>query len=57
MLWTMPHPEAALRAWRDVTVAGGAVIAIDGTWWGGTTLGRGGAVVGRDVATPDGRAA
>jgi SAM-dependent methyltransferase len=47
VLWTMPQPEAAIRAWRGVTVPGGAVIAIDGTWWGGSTRGRAGAVVGR----------
>jgi hypothetical protein len=28
-------------------VPGGAVIAIDGTWWGGSTRGRAGAVAGR----------
>jgi SAM-dependent methyltransferase len=49
VLWTMPNPEAAIRAWRDITVPGGAVIAIDGTWWGGTKVGRAGAVLGRTL--------
>jgi SAM-dependent methyltransferase len=47
VLWTMPEPEVALRAWRSVTAPGGAVIAIDGTWWGGSTRARAGAVIGR----------
>jgi SAM-dependent methyltransferase len=46
VLWTMEHPEAAIRAWSDATVPGGAVIAIDGTWWGGSKLRRTGAIAG-----------
>jgi SAM-dependent methyltransferase len=47
VLWTMERPEVAIRAWRAVTVPGGAVIAIDGTWFGGSTHRRAGALVGR----------
>jgi SAM-dependent methyltransferase len=46
VLWTMPQPEVAIRAWRGVTAPGGAVIAIDGTWWGGTPARRAGQVLG-----------
>ena len=49
VLWTMERPEAAIRAWRSVTVAGGAVIAIDGTWFGGSMHRRAGARVGRTL--------
>lgn len=49
VLWTMERPEIAIRAWRAVTVPGGAVIAIDGTWWGGSTPRRAGALVGRTL--------
>ena len=45
----MERPEAAIRAWRSVTVAGGAVIAIDGTWFGGSMHRRAGARVGRTL--------
>jgi ubiquinone/menaquinone biosynthesis C-methylase UbiE len=34
LLWTLPDPEAAVRAWRAMTRPGGLVLAIDGTWWG-----------------------
>jgi SAM-dependent methyltransferase len=32
-LWTLPDPEGALRAWREVTV--GPLIALEGLWSGG----------------------
>ena len=54
VLWTMPQPEAAIRAWRAVTVAGGAVIAIDGTWWGGARPRRAAARVGRALRVASG---
>jgi SAM-dependent methyltransferase len=46
VLWTMPRPEDAIRAWRAATVPGGAVVAIDGTWYGGSTQRRAGALLG-----------
>ena len=49
VLWTMERPEDAIRAWRSVTVPGGAVIAIDGTWFGGSMHRRAGALVGRSL--------
>ena len=47
VLWTMERPEIAIRAWRSVTLPGGAVIAIDGTWFGGSRPRRAGALLGR----------
>jgi ubiquinone/menaquinone biosynthesis C-methylase UbiE len=30
LLWTLPHPDRAIRAWRDAARPGGLVIVIDG---------------------------
>ncbi len=30
VLWTLPHPEAAVRAWRDAATAAGLVVVVDG---------------------------
>ncbi|MGH2629865.1 MAG: class I SAM-dependent methyltransferase [Actinomycetota bacterium] len=32
VLWTMPDPVGALRAWRDVTAPGGRVVLFEGLW-------------------------
>jgi ubiquinone/menaquinone biosynthesis C-methylase UbiE len=32
LLWTLPHPEKALLAWRRIVRPGGRVIVIDGVW-------------------------
>ena len=36
VLWTMPDPGGALRAWRDATVPGGRLVIFEGIW-GSTT--------------------
>jgi ubiquinone/menaquinone biosynthesis C-methylase UbiE len=35
VLWTLPDPEGALRAWREVTAPGGRLVLLEGTWGGG----------------------
>lgn len=35
LLWTLPDPLAAARAWRRVVRPGGVVIAVDATWFPG----------------------
>jgi SAM-dependent methyltransferase len=32
LLWTMPDPIAALRAWREVTAEGGRLVLFEGVW-------------------------
>jgi ubiquinone/menaquinone biosynthesis C-methylase UbiE len=32
LLWTLPHPEVALKDWHRVLVPGGMVLVIDGVW-------------------------
>jgi ubiquinone/menaquinone biosynthesis C-methylase UbiE len=32
LLWTLPHPEAALKDWHRVLKPGGMVLIIDGVW-------------------------
>lgn len=32
MLWTLPDPAAALRAWRQVTAPGGRLLAFESMW-------------------------
>lgn len=32
LLWTMPDPVGALRAWRDVSVPGGRLVIFEGVW-------------------------
>lgn len=32
LLWTLPHPEKALRSWRRVVRPGGRIIVISGVW-------------------------
>jgi ubiquinone/menaquinone biosynthesis C-methylase UbiE len=32
LLWTLPHPERALRSWRRIVRPGGRVIVISGLW-------------------------
>ncbi|MFR9728347.1 class I SAM-dependent methyltransferase [Saccharopolyspora sp. MS10] len=34
VLWTLPEPVRALRAWRDVLEPGGALLLADGVWHG-----------------------
>jgi SAM-dependent methyltransferase len=34
-LWTLPDPDGALRAWRNVTKPEGILIAFEGLWTGG----------------------
>ncbi|HEY2666433.1 MAG TPA: class I SAM-dependent methyltransferase [Actinomycetota bacterium] len=34
LLWTLPDPARAVRAWKDLVVPGGRVLAIDGLWQG-----------------------
>lgn len=39
VLWTVPDPVGALRAWREVTVPGGRLVLFEGVW-GSTDLTR-----------------
>lgn len=32
LLWTLPHPEIALKEWHRVLKTGGLVLIIDGVW-------------------------
>lgn len=32
LLWTLPHPEIALKDWHRVLIPGGRVLIIDGVW-------------------------
>jgi ubiquinone/menaquinone biosynthesis C-methylase UbiE len=32
LLWTLPHPEIALKEWRRVLKTGGVVLVIEGVW-------------------------
>lgn len=32
LIWTLPHPEIALKGWHRVLVAGGRMLIIDGVW-------------------------
>lgn len=32
VLWTMPDPAGALRAWRDATAPGGRLVIFEGVW-------------------------
>lgn len=32
VLWTMPDPEGALRAWREVVTPGGRLVLFEGVW-------------------------
>src|SRR5260370_29725506 len=32
VLWTLPHPEAALDTWRNLLRPGGRVVLIEGLW-------------------------
>ncbi len=41
VLWTVPEPEAALRAWREVVAPGGRLVLFEGTWGGGGFARRG----------------
>lgn len=34
MLWTLPDPERALRAWREVVAPGGRLVLFEGSWGG-----------------------
>jgi len=34
VLWTIPDPVAALRAWRSVTRRGGRLVLLEGSWGG-----------------------
>lgn len=40
VLWTLPDPEGALRAWREVTTPGGRLVLLEGIWGGDDPLGR-----------------
>ena len=35
LLWTLPHPDTAVKNWKKVLKKGGALIVIDGLWNGG----------------------
>ena len=37
LLWTLPHPDAALASWKRVVRPNGKVIVIDGVWDNGKT--------------------
>jgi SAM-dependent methyltransferase len=37
LLWTLPHPEATLTAWRDVA-AGGLLVCFEGVWGAGNKV-------------------
>lgn len=32
LLWTLPHPDTAVRNWRNVLKKGGVLIVVDGLW-------------------------
>jgi ubiquinone/menaquinone biosynthesis C-methylase UbiE len=34
LLWTLPDPERTIGAWREMVRPGGAILAIDGLWFG-----------------------
>ena len=38
VLWTLPRPEAAVKAWIQLTKPGGRVIGLDGLWSGETSF-------------------
>ncbi len=38
VLWTLPDPEGALRAWREVTSPGGRLVLFEGSWGGDGAL-------------------
>jgi SAM-dependent methyltransferase len=38
VLWTLPRPEAAVKAWVELTKPGGRVIGLDGLWSGETAF-------------------
>ncbi len=40
VLWTLPHPDEAMKEWTRVVKAGGTVIAIDGRWRDGSLPGK-----------------
>lgn len=33
VLWTLPHPEAALKEWKRLLKPGGSIVVIDGNWY------------------------
>jgi ubiquinone/menaquinone biosynthesis C-methylase UbiE len=35
LLWTLPHPDTAIKNWKKVLKKGGVLIVIDGLWNGG----------------------
>lgn len=41
VLWTLPDPEGALRAWRAIMAPGGRLVLFEGTWGGGGLVRRG----------------
>ena len=47
LLWTLPHPEQAVREWIRVTRPGGRVIIIDGDWFENRPLRRAAAKLGK----------
>ena len=40
LLWTLPDPVGTLRAWRDVTAAGGRLVLFEGVWGRGDLASR-----------------
>jgi SAM-dependent methyltransferase len=40
VLWTMPDPVGALRAWREVTTLGGRLVLFEGVWEAHGLVGR-----------------
>lgn len=47
VLWTLPRPEAAVRAWAGLVCPGGRVMAVDGMWGSDRLLDRALATAGR----------
>jgi SAM-dependent methyltransferase len=33
ILWTLPHPHAALASWRALLRPGGRFLLVEGRWW------------------------
>jgi SAM-dependent methyltransferase len=36
LMWTLPDPQAALAAWREVTVRDGRLVVVESLWTGGS---------------------
>jgi SAM-dependent methyltransferase len=40
VIWTVPDPEGALRAWREVAAPGGRLVLLEGVWRSGRAVDR-----------------